>query len=55
MTDDDPRSHSGTTREEFEAEARRQSALAATSPDEKEGMRWLEAAIGLDGWAPYQR
>ena len=35
-------------RERFEAEARRQSALAAESPDEEEVMRWIEDVSDLE-------
>ena len=37
-------------RKEFEAEARRQSALVAASFDEKETMRWFEGTWEMDDW-----
>jgi len=37
-------------REQYQAEARRQSALAAESFDEEEVMRWVEAAGEMKDW-----
>jgi antitoxin component of RelBE/YafQ-DinJ toxin-antitoxin module len=36
-------------RERFEEEARRQSALASSSPDEEEVMRWIESVTNPEG------
>ncbi len=37
-------------RKQFEAEARRQSALASASHDEEEVMEWIEDVSGSEGW-----
>lgn len=36
-------------RQRFEEEARRQSALASSSPDEEEVMRWIESVSNPEG------
>lgn len=36
---------------EFAAECRRQSAMLATDPQERETLNWIDQAADTDGWA----
>jgi hypothetical protein len=38
-------------KKEFEAEARRQSAMIARSTDEKRSMDWIEDVADREGWS----